>query len=189
MSQDITYIAKNEYKDLDIPFSIETYNEEELLVHAFLLNKNKFSSPWIKYRSKDKISLASYMIFASDYSLVSKLYTWGPERGYVKLVNNVITEYYVIPTSKFQNIYDATYISINLITNEPIEYYKYDYKSIPNKECKYSLNGIFLQENMMITDFNQLPEEYQILLNNYSNKDKIFIYSRKPYGLIVEVRA
>ena len=162
-----------------------------LFVYNFLAQKNN----WLEIKNykklyveciKNNLIKRSSMVDVINHSTISDLYTWGEDyyspEYYVKLTNEKISEYY----TRNSEIKNAEYVSRDLVTNEVIEYYVTDFTDV-SKELKYNKNGILLQTNYFINKFSDLPKEYKNYLNNYLNKDKIFLYSKKQYGMIVEI--
>jgi hypothetical protein len=166
--------------------SLEAYN--------FIAEKNN----WDKVSTLEEVDSGcmehnirkiSSMISISDYSLICNLYTWGTNLNLVKEINGEITEYYTVAPKNFSVPTKGIlrWVSRDLITDEILEYYMSDTTHIPVKELKYNMKGELLQTNYMISKFDQLPEEYQNALIDYPDKDKIYIYSNKPYGMVVEI--
>lgn len=124
--------------------------------------------------------LVSKMIDVQTQELISNLYTWGAEQGFVKEVGGQITEYYTLPPEGIT----ADWVSRDPYNDQMLEYYCYQ----DFKELKYSMDGHLLQENHIVNSFSELPEDIQSSLSNYPNRNQIYMYANKPYGTIVEIR-
>jgi uncharacterized protein YozE (UPF0346 family) len=168
--------------------------ELSLSAYNFLAERNN----WTEVSTSEELNIGykEYnikkvysMIRVSDHSLMCNLYTWGTDMDLVKEVNGEITEYYTVAPENFSVSIEGMlgWVSRDLSTNEILEYYVYDSTSSPKKEMKYNMVGKLLQTNYTIQKFDELPEEYQNLLIDYPDKDKICLYSNKPYGMIVEI--
>ena len=167
-----------------------------LKVYKFLAQKNN----WIITLSdhelmqqiteecvKKDIFKASSVINIDDYSVISSLYGWdrdenGDPKYLVKLVDGNITEYYIRPIKKFRRL-NARWMSVDIHSGEPIEYYVYDNVT----EKKYDVNSNLMQINYAVGKFEDLPDDFKLALENYPEKNKVFMYSRKPYAKVVEI--
>lgn len=119
---------------------------------------------------------ALYVVYQPDGSL--------PE---VKVTDSVVTEQYV-------TISNTNTQSLNIVTNEEIEYYKYVDKDLnicdPSSPqlyalAKYDLSGNLLALNINAT-YDQLPEDKKVLLANFPYKNTIFQYKNSTdYGFVV----
>ena len=167
-----------------------------LKVYKFLAEKNNWIINLTEHElmqqimeecAKKDIFKASSIINIDDYSVISSIYVWGHDekgdpKAMVKIANDNITEYYIRPIKKFRRL-NAEWMSVDIHSNEPIEYYVYEYM----KEKKYDVNGNLMQINYGITKFEELPDDFKLALENYPEKNKVFNYSRKPYAKVVEI--
>ena len=99
----------------------------------------------------------------------------------VKVLNGVVTEWYE-ENGVIDGVQHA-YVSLNLETGEPIEYYDI-VGTIMNK---YSLDGTFIVSTHL-TGYPTIPEDKLALLEDFPYDNSIFAWSDKTYGFIVEYK-
>lgn len=124
----------------------------------------------------------AYSVFNVDtQKLISRVYVASDEstKYLVKVANSSITELYI--SNAECNGATRFYVALDLDTEQPIEYYDL----VDGIVTKYSLTGEPLVTTISCS-FNQLPEDKQILLGNFSAKNKINSYSQKSYGFCIE---
>jgi len=140
------------------------------------------------------------MIRVIDHVVLNDLYTWGDkfEEGYVKVVDNEITELYVdvwkLYGDTFYNIDwkarpEIVYLRLDIETMQAEEYYTYETVNGVYTERKYSMTDELLQENHLIDGFENLPQNIKEHVDAWPERDKIYSWSENPYGLVVEVLA
>lgn len=99
----------------------------------------------------------------------------------VKVLDSVVTEWY--QENGVINGVKHSYVSLDLITGEPIEYYDI-VGSVMNK---YSLDGTFIVATYL-TGYPTIPEDKLPLLDGFPYDRNIFAWSDKYYGFIVEYK-
>lgn len=99
----------------------------------------------------------------------------------VKVLDGAVTEWY--QENGVINEVQHSYISLDLETGNPIEYYDI----VGNVMSKYSLDGTFIVSTYF-GDCSSISKENQLLLDGFQYNNGIFAWSDKSYGFIVEYK-
>lgn len=166
-------------------------DEAEMVAYNFLANKKSVETyvsfeQFTQDKASGKLNTECHAQFFCHYYDIDKkeiiatcwIRDWVEE---VKTVNKVVTEFY-----KYYAHKDFVSVAYDLNTDQPIEYYRYNY----NVLTKYMWDTHVIPPsgyNIDITSFKQLPQELQDSLVDFKYKDDISCYSLKPYGRLVYV--
>lgn len=129
----------------------------------------------IPKKVSEAVTVADRAVLSSLFSALSGCYL-------IKVRNGQVLEFYIRnPIGMPANCH----VAIDLKTNTPFEYYTDD--GIVERKFDSATDKL-LAENFYAS-FDKLPDDLKSQLLDYPQKDKIFGYSYKPYGAIVEIRA
>jgi hypothetical protein len=135
---------------------------------------------------KNRVPLVKHQTYlVDDLKLVSTIYGFENQQYGVKVVDGEVTEFYV---RKPEGVIkpNLTYVTYDVKTGEPLEYYCKDNNDVTKTETKYNFKT---DEVMQVNHFAkpaELPADIKKLVANFKYKKNIFIYAEKPYGRIVE---
>lgn len=118
----------------------------------------------------------SYSVYnATSKEVISHVFR--AEEYLIKVAGEAVSEWYK-QDGEINGI-RYSYISLDLDTGTPIEYYNVDGPVM----SKYDLSG-----NQVVSThfFAPVPEDKAVLLDDFSHRESIFAWSDKDYGFIVE---
>jgi hypothetical protein len=123
---------------------------------------------------RPKLSEGVYII--EDQKIISVIYTVVCYKYCVRVVNGDINTYFVRNT-----IGKDGFRVLDIQTQDVIEHYEYE-NDLEKKFC--SKTNTLLQTNYL-TNFNNLPPNIKINVENFFYKNNIFAYGIKPYGTAI----
>ena len=135
---------------------------------------------------KNRIPVIKHQTYLVDgLKLVSTVYAFENQKYGVKVADGEVTEFYV---EKPEGVVkpNLTYVTYDVKTGEPLEYYRKDSDEVAKTETKYNFKT---DEVMQVNHFartTELPADVKKLVATFKYKRNIFIYAEKPYGRIVE---
>lgn len=142
------------------------------------ISEEELDSEPLKGRIPD---IHSKMYLIETQELFSEIYHIYNTSYCVKIKDGKITDFYTTGDGHI-NKPNCSFITYDIQTNQPIEYYKID----GNFENKYDYNTDELLQQNIMCEFKDLPENIKTQLQQFQFKDKIKLYAIKPYGAIVE---
>lgn len=149
---------------------------------SFYLNQQQIANEFIATKTGIVETTFNYRVYnATTEENISEVFLAedGVDSYLIKVSGNQVTEWY----QKNGQINGVTYdyVSLDLITDQPIEYYVITGSIM----SKYSLDGTLIVTTTLL-GYQSIPEDKKPLLDNFQYINNIFAWSDKYYGFIVE---
>lgn len=148
---------------------------------SFYINQQQIANEFIAVKTGIVETTFNYRVYnATTEENISEVFVAEDSNYYlIKVSGNQVTEWYQKNGQIDGITYD--YVSLDLITDQPIEYYIITGSLM----SKYSLDGTLIVTTTL-SGYQSIPEDKKPLLDNFSYINNIFAWSDKYYGFIVE---
>lgn len=171
--------AKNLYHQIINDYFVYQNLFQGLPTDEYFINNQLIANEFCAIHYGNPNATYLYSVYnTATKEMISQVF--GCDGDLIKVSNNEISEWYKANYSL--NGINHVFVSININTNDPIDYYDWAINQAGSVMNKYDLNGQFI----VSTNFTPIPQDKIYLLDGFEYINTITGWSDKYYGFCVE---